>query len=306
MLLDAYQGEPETAFRRAPCALKMVRVQEETPHMVCPLIALGGEAAVAWIVQDVLDAFPDVTPQELRDLEKAFRPSGRMASLATGLRWERAAHLEPLDDLPWFQPVRRRAISDYLDYISEAISRAELDYPERLSALAALRDDLPGYSNFLTRPFLEERFPSRGSSDSPTLLKRMGDECEGWVRRHNGLLPGPFHSWAWRALRKIPRRYLSGATSFGEDSRASGEALRDTFRVALVLKAYAKEHGGPPERLGDLVSEEFPTMPLDPFTGKAFVWRVHDDGKVLVYSPGADGRDNGGQVSGYRDLGWEL
>ncbi|MEZ0373901.1 MAG: hypothetical protein ACAI44_32720 [Candidatus Sericytochromatia bacterium] len=74
----------------------------------------------------------------------------------------------------------------------------------------------------------------------------------------------------------------------------------DEARVAgyyqyLALQAYYRDQGHYPPALQALVPALLPQLPLDPFTGKAFVYKRLNDKDFRLYSIGGDGVDNGGQ-----------
>jgi hypothetical protein len=61
----------------------------------------------------------------------------------------------------------------------------------------------------------------------------------------------------------------------------------------LALRGHEAQHGKPPATLDELVPAWLPSVPLDPFTGKPFIYHVTSDGHLL-YSVGPDGKDNQG------------
>jgi hypothetical protein len=66
--------------------------------------------------------------------------------------------------------------------------------------------------------------------------------------------------------------------------------------VMLALERHRLRHGDWPKSLTDLVPELLPTVPLDPFDGRPLRYRRLADG-VVVYSVGADGTDDGGELA---------
>jgi hypothetical protein len=65
--------------------------------------------------------------------------------------------------------------------------------------------------------------------------------------------------------------------------------------VMLALERYRMAHGRWPETLADLVPDYLPKIPLDPYDAAPLRYRKLDDGCV-VYSIGADRRDQGGNI----------
>ncbi len=78
-------------------------------------------------------------------------------------------------------------------------------------------------------------------------------------------------------------------------------------RVALAVAGHRAEHGVYPAALDQLVPGWLDTVPDDPFAaepGQAIIYRVEDD-RVVIYSVGDNGEDNGGVSGPYRDLALE-
>jgi hypothetical protein len=101
-----------------------------------------------------------------------------------------------------------------------------------------------------------------------------------WFNRH---LPWTFgHEIAPAAARKLA-------------STRAGETL-------LAIARYRQEHSALPDRLEALVPAYLAAVPADPFTGQALRYRA-DSSRVVVYSVGADGGDDGGAV-GVMRTGW--
>lgn len=75
---------------------------------------------------------------------------------------------------------------------------------------------------------------------------------------------------------------------------------REAWVVAQLLpaiEAYRLRHGQLPGSLDDLVPSVLPTLPTEPWTGEPPLYRGLPDGSFLIYSPGFDGKDDGGQMS---------
>lgn len=79
-------------------------------------------------------------------------------------------------------------------------------------------------------------------------------------------------------------------------SIAKAKIYVDLNRQALALKIYKAEHGAYPEKLEEIVKGIMPKLPIDYFSKKNFVYRRNGEGFIL-YSVGANRRDDGGEVS---------
>jgi ethanolamine utilization microcompartment shell protein EutS len=75
---------------------------------------------------------------------------------------------------------------------------------------------------------------------------------------------------------------------------ASLEALMETARIGMAARIYYARERHLPAAAADLVPGILPREPLDPFTGKPFVFRVDKD-SLLVYSLGSNEKDDGGR-----------
>ena len=90
--------------------------------------------------------------------------------------------------------------------------------------------------------------------------------------------------------------------------QAEHHAKLDALKIALGLKIYRVEKGKYPEQLSSLVPDVIPQLPLDPFTGRDYVYRKAGKG-FMVYSVGANLEDNRGILNyprnkGYDDIAW--
>ena len=83
-----------------------------------------------------------------------------------------------------------------------------------------------------------------------------------------------------------------------------GIGLARAGQVAVALKQYKQARGEYPADLAALAPDYLQNIPADPFTGSPPIYRREGDGFV-VYSVGADGRDDGGEWAGRqkKDLG---
>jgi hypothetical protein len=62
--------------------------------------------------------------------------------------------------------------------------------------------------------------------------------------------------------------------------------------LMTALKAYQSQNNQYPEKLNALVPEIIHTIPVDPFTGKDFIYKRVDADNFVLYSPGMDLKDN--------------
>jgi hypothetical protein len=74
---------------------------------------------------------------------------------------------------------------------------------------------------------------------------------------------------------------------------ASLEALVDTARIGLAARLFHLREKRLPSGVADLVPSLLSREPLDPFTGKPFVFRAAGN-DLLIYSLGSNEKDDGG------------
>jgi hypothetical protein len=79
--------------------------------------------------------------------------------------------------------------------------------------------------------------------------------------------------------------------------RADRQIVDRCSRVALAIERYRRVHGGAtPATLGELAPAFLDRLPVDPLSGKVLLYRSAPDA-YIVYSVGADGVDNGGDLT---------
>jgi len=82
-------------------------------------------------------------------------------------------------------------------------------------------------------------------------------------------------------------------------------AKHGAAEIAVALRMYRNQHGHYPTSLSDLVPSIVTELPVDPFTGKDFGYRLEGEGFV-VYSVGANKVDERGLLEDSRDVGWRF
>jgi hypothetical protein len=103
-----------------------------------------------------------------------------------------------------------------------------------------------------------------------------------------------------RHLERVPWYYKPTGVLFPEFhsvflKEASLEAMMLATRAGLACKIYENKTGHYPENLEALVPDILPEVPIDPFTGKPFVFRRQGD-ELLIYSLGSNQKDDGGRM----------
>jgi hypothetical protein len=86
---------------------------------------------------------------------------------------------------------------------------------------------------------------------------------------------------------------LCSIISNSAESITRGDAQRRIVELALAMCRYRAKNGKYPEKLDELVPDFIAFVPLDPFDGKPMRLKK-TDGKIVIYSIGTDGIDDGG------------
>ena len=110
--------------------------------------------------------------------------------------------------------------------------------------------------------------------------------------------PLAIDSWLYQNLRdgSGSDELSSAAHKINITMRRSGELMSDfeATRIALALAAFHKDKGVYPQKLEELAPTFLPAIPADPFNGAPFGYKTSDPNSYLLYGPGYDAEDNGG------------
>jgi hypothetical protein len=66
----------------------------------------------------------------------------------------------------------------------------------------------------------------------------------------------------------------------------------DHARIGCLLELHHLEHKNYPEKLADLKK----TLPLDPYNGKPYIYKLTKEGRYQLYGIGWNQKDDGGTV----------
>lgn len=81
---------------------------------------------------------------------------------------------------------------------------------------------------------------------------------------------------------------------------ARGAAQHRCTLVLLAAELHRRERGDYPQRLDDLTPTYLSTLPEDPYTGEPLRIKHEPGGRFIVYTTGADGIDDGGDIDTLR------
>ena len=70
----------------------------------------------------------------------------------------------------------------------------------------------------------------------------------------------------------------------------SAQTAVDHARIACLTEAHHLEHKNYPTKLADLKQ----ALPLDPYSGKSYIYKVDQEGRYQLYGIGWNQKDDGG------------
>jgi hypothetical protein len=164
----------------------------------------------------------------------------------------------------------------------------------RLRGLRAIRGGEGGLWPWLVRPILKSEMIW-----ASTVWDRVIREAERPYFEKDGL------TQFWTDIEeKTPRLFRAAGMMIPNVAtfalkEATLEAFLAATRLGIACKIYRSRHGVLPRALADLVPDLLPSLPIDPFTGRPFIYKEADSG-VTIYSLGSNKEDDGGRET------WEI
>ncbi len=118
-------------------------------------------------------------------------------------------------------------------------------------------------------------------------------DAESFARRRAALIDGDpvatLATWSMSGLRPLKQQFVL---------RCRLVADRAAVDTVLAAHAYRAQHDRWPTRLKELVPELLPAVPVDGFSGKPLLYRVHyTRDSFELYSVGPNQRDDGGEIT---------
>jgi hypothetical protein len=263
----AQQGEAGEALRSCQAALNAGRSLDDEPFMITQLVRMACIALAADRAERVL-ALGQPPVEDLARLQALVEQEEAHPSARVGLRGERAMiHivLSGLADgsMPTSVLLDRMGGQDWMDRMViqwDARGRARQDHPKVMELMGKAIDNT--------------RLPDH---EQPAAEKALNREIHE-LASHSYLL----------------RLTLPAMGKFTEAARRKKAQVRCLMTV-LAVERYRRDKGDWPARLDDLAPKLLKKVPLDPYDGKPLRYVRVADG-VIVYSVGADGIDNGGNI----------
>ncbi len=146
----------------------------------------------------------------------------------------------------------------YMSYLGRPIAKRDIAFFLRFSTQAIKLSRLPYYAARADLATLVEETPARFDS-----------------------IEYPLSGFYWQPAQPILTKQAMYLARLG------------ALRIALALKIYKERIGDYPDKLTQLAPNIIPELPVDPFTGKEYIYRTEEEG-FIVYSVGKNMKDDGG------------
>jgi ABC-type transport system involved in multi-copper enzyme maturation permease subunit len=286
LALRAEEGDADGALADCRRLLNLARSLGDEPVVVSQQVRNNGARKAVRGAARVL-AQGEPSDAALADLQRRFAAEDPHPGLVIGLRGERAL----------------------IDGLMALIQRG--DYPWQIANEWFDREDHTGDE---TRDALLFSVTPGGEKESRAAALRHTTDLIAAAR-----LPESEQTEAFARLdagRKdlplLARSLTVRGTAVSRRFREGRAELRCAV-AALAAERYRRRHGDWPKSLDDLTPGLLEKVPADPFTGQPLRLRRLDDG-IVIYSVGADGQDDGGDVDsgpavkaeGAKDIGFRL
>lgn len=245
------------------------------------------------------------TDEQLRALQAALGPSDFVRSMGRALEMERAMNLKFMDD------AGSKAVL-FADYI-----KAETDWPGSTGSGQVLEAIARGLREFFLQHVYQPLWSfawkdsdklevarawqlpidlARKQAGSPDWKQHLGSGAEGSGSALEMYIegpPAPTNSLWTRIRRPFAARQQEMGVRYLNRPVAT-EATLQLVSTALALERFRLARAAYPASLDELVPALLAGRPLDPLDGQPLRYRLRADGTYLLYSVGADGRDDGG------------
>ncbi len=260
----ALQGQSDQAIQSAISSLRMLRIFDRQPILICHLVRI---ACLSMTVDDisVILEFGQPSDQALADLENTLRQAEQSLDLKRVLFAERVYSMELMRNI--ISPMRNLEI--------ETTQQPPMfgQWP----------------SNIVSRPIMRT-FASRLLRVQSQLIDVADKDFPELLEAIKAVEKQDFSIWDCFGKMLIPAMERTTV------QQARALAMIRSARLAIMIELYRREHSKLPQSLADLQTPNSQRLPLDPFTGQNLIYRSTDSG-YMIYSLGQDRQDNGGPTS---------
>ena len=262
-LFSAEEGDVSSALEKIRAGLKFTPRVAEEGILIAYLIAVADTRCLTWFLQDICRG---------REVNNDL-----LAQL-----------INELDPLPWRERQAAAVRGERVVFI-EAGERAMKGSLKELEFMFGEASILKNIGVWLVRPVLK--------TDIRKTLP-VYDELEKQTRVPYFETRSQLRSLAEQHKKRPWYAFLSKAMVSTFETVYLKEAMLEATilasRTGLACRLYKSQTGEYPENLGALVPGILAEVPVDPFTGKALIFRREGSG-FIVYSLGSNEKDDGGR-----------
>ncbi|HVT28990.1 MAG TPA: hypothetical protein VHE81_13325 [Lacipirellulaceae bacterium] len=291
-------GDGKTAFDDVVALLELSRQSQETPFMVCALVAEAIQKQARTVIQETLTQHPDLWDiGQIRNIAHQLVASPIVWRL--GFEGERASFYDSVQRIYTDNGNGDGRLALHVsrdENLFQLLSSVASGSPPEASAFSY------GAVAMLTLPAANMVVASR--KDMTELYDKITDQALSqlatpyWKRANDESLNKEVHSYEDGPISRY-RYFLVSMLTPSYDTLLSrtvvSDAERDGIYIGLTLELYHREHHQWPKSLDELSPRWLPAVPVDPITGKSLHYKVVND-RPIVYSVGTDGDDDGGRI----------
>ena len=265
-LIKAMDGKTDEALSSCQVGLRMGKALQDSPLVISLLVRNATDSIILTALEEILSKSNDVS----QDVCYAL--------------------LEELEGDEEGCPALARAFESECCFALDTWRRTQED---------------PSYLEKLGGATLEKQFKEAGMKSVEEYTSRYLEKDQlcylRLMKKAISLCQMPYYKSmkSWQKLGEaIPREAILTGMLMPALFRipvinARHDALVRANYLALALKIYKIERGAYPESLQDLVPGIIAELPLDPFTGKSYVYKQEAEG-FIVYSVADNLKDDGG------------
>ncbi len=256
--LHLEEGRPDDALADCGVLLRMSRSVDNEPILISVLVGLGGRYSLFVRASEVLDR-AEPAPEALRSLLTLLGPETDRARLLLAMRGECCMTID----------IGRQVLAKP-ETIDALLDNPEI--PRGILTTDSLSNDLLFGLECSTRLI-------------PLASKPWFQSAPGWDAFDKDLVKDPQGN--------VITRFFCTDWSRSVMMFDRGIAQEDLLRLAIALRLHRLKNGAYPDSLEPLAPAFLKKLPLDPFSGKNYIYRREGKGFIL-YSIGDDMTDDGG------------
>ncbi len=264
----AHNGDMAGALADIRLIISLSQTLRREPVVISSLVRIAGLLGSAHALQDILEI--GTPPADaIADLMAALRSQDLRPGLRLGMMGDRALGWQTLNDLASGRTHWRTLGTNEARHI---------EYYRFFWARPLLRHDQAVFLRWM-------RVGVENAGRPPHELKEVINSLNRDFRKE---------------LHRVPLANMLASALSTNSHLAAAVAQLHTAQLALALLRFHSESpkGELPKSLSELVPNIIPELPLDPFTGKQYVYRRTPDGAIIC-SLGANGKDDADGLERY-------